>query len=61
METKTKFIYVLALFIWGLVAIATSAAVWNSKPGAFLSVVAGLNLIINGLCIYGRAKKLQGL
>ena len=61
METKTKFFYVLALFVWALIAIATSAAVWNSKPGAFLSVVAALNLVINGLVIYGKAKKLQGL
>lgn len=59
METTNKFFYVLALFVWGLIAIATSAAVWNSKPGAFLAVVAALNLAINGLCIYRQATKLK--
>lgn len=52
-----KFVIVLALFLWGLIAIMTSAAVWNSKPGAFLSIIAALNLAINGWCIYKRAKK----
>lgn len=59
MNDGRKPILVAALFIWALIAIATSAAVWNSKPGAFLSVVAALNLAINGLCIYRQATKLK--
>jgi hypothetical protein len=51
-------IYVVALFIWGLIAIATSAAVWNSHPGTFLSIVAALNLAINGWCIYWKIKNI---
>ena len=59
MEDGRKPILVAALVIWGLIAIATSCAVWNSKPGAFLSVVAALNLAINGFCIYRQATKLK--
>ena len=57
METLNKTIVVISLFLWGLIAIITSSAVWNSKPGAFLSIVAALNLAINGWCIYLKAKK----
>lgn len=59
MEIKNKFFFVLLLFLWGLVAIATSAAVWNAHSGGFLSAVAAVNLIINGWCIYKQAKKLS--
>lgn len=54
-----KPLYVAALFIWGMIAIATSCAVWNSHPGGFLSAVAALNLLINGWCIYYKAIKLK--
>ena len=57
-ESFNKFLFILSLFIWGLIAIATSAAVWNSKPGAFLSIVAALNLAINAWGIYKQIKKL---
>ena len=59
METNNKFFKIAILFIWGLSAIATSAAVWNSRPGAFLVVVSALNLAINGVCIYKQATKLK--
>jgi ammonia channel protein AmtB len=54
-----EFLTVLGLFIWGLVAIATSAAVWNSHPSVFIGIVAGLNLAINGLCIYATTQLLK--
>jgi len=50
---------VLCLFLWAMVAIITSAAVWNSKPATFIGIVAGLNLIINGVCIFFAARKIS--
>lgn len=43
METKSKFIYVLALFVWGLLAIDTSAAVWHVRgsESSSISITSG--------------------
>ena len=62
MTNKDRFILfakVLALFIWAMVAIITSSAVWNSKPATFIGIVAGLNLIINGVLIFFAARSIR--
>jgi len=58
-ESTRLFLMVLCLFLWAMVAIITSAAVWNSKPATFIGIVAGLNLLINGVCIYFAARKIK--
>jgi hypothetical protein len=55
-DRTRHFVIVLACFLWAFVAIITSAAVWNSKPATFIGIVAGLNLLINGWCIYKTVK-----
>jgi len=58
-ESTRLFLMVLCLFLWAFVAIITSAAVWNSKPATFIGIVAGLNLLINGVCIYFAVRKIK--
>ena len=58
-ESTRLFLMVLCLFLWAMVAIITSAAVWNSKPATFIGIVAGLNLLINGVCIYFAVRKIK--
>ena len=59
-KSTKQFFMVLALFIWGVVAIMTSAAVWNSKPATFIGIVAGIALAIHAACIYYAAKHFVG-
>lgn len=49
----------IALFVWGSVAIITSASVWNAEPGAFRGIVAGVALAIHAACIIYVARKLN--
>lgn len=58
-ESTIKFFKVFALFIWAMVAIITSSSVWNSKPAVFIGIVAGLNLIMNGVCIFFAARSIS--
>ena len=53
-----KFLESLALVLYELITIATCAAVWNSRPGAFISIVAVVLFATNGYIIYRKAKKL---
>ena len=53
-----QFAATLALFVWGLVAIITSASVWNAAPGAFRSIVAGVALAIHAACIVYAVREL---
>lgn len=62
MTNKDRFMLwakVVCLFLWAMVAIITSAAVWNSKPATFIGIVAGLNFVINGVCIFFAARKIS--
>lgn len=60
MDSKDKlFLPSLALFIWALASIATSAAVWNARPGVFFSIVAAVNVICSGWGIYKAARGLE--
>lgn len=49
----------LAVALYVLVTIITCAAVWNSKPGAFISIIAAVLLAVNGYIAYGAAKGLK--
>jgi len=53
-----EFLKVVALFVWGGIAIITSAAVWNSHPAPFVGIVAALALLLHGVCIYAVAREL---
>jgi hypothetical protein len=55
MKSFKAFLLSCALMLYGIVTIATSAAVWNSNPTATLAVIAGLNLAANGYVIYRKA------
>ena len=60
MDAKDKlFLPSLALVIWALASIATSAAVWNARPGVFFSIVAAVNVICSGWGIYKAARGLK--
>ena len=50
---------VLALFAYALITIITCAAVWNTAPGAFISLVAVALFATNGYIIYRKATKLK--
>lgn len=49
MKDYTKSILVA---LYAIVTIITCAAVWNSKPGAFIAIVAVLLLGANGYVAY---------
>ena len=55
-KTLIEFGKVVALFLLGMIAIITSAGVWNSVHagaiGSFYGWVAGLNLIAEGFGIW---------
>jgi hypothetical protein len=55
-ETLVHFGKVVALFLLGMIAIITSAGVWNGVHagaiGSFYGWVAGLNLIVEGFGIW---------
>ena len=55
-KTLVEFGKVLALFILGMIAIITSAGVWNGVHagaiGSFYGWVAGLNLIAEGFGVW---------
>ena len=53
-----EFLKTVALFVWGAVAVITSAAVWNGHPGALVGIVAGVALLLHGVCIYVVARAL---
>lgn len=52
---------VAGLFLWGIVAVWTSSAVWSSKPDVATAIVAGLNLVINGVAIFFASKKIKNI
>lgn len=58
MKSLNFLLRVLALFIYGFISVVTCATVWNSRPGVFLSVVAGVLLATNGYVIYRKAMAL---
>ena len=57
-KSVKQFLATLALFVWGFVAIITSASVWNAEPGAFRGIVAGVALAIHAACIVYVVRKL---
>ena len=57
-KSVKQFLATIALCVWGLVAIITSASVWNAVPGAFRSIVAGAALAIHAACIVYVVRKL---
>ena len=50
---------VLALFIWGMSAIATFSTALNAKPAKFFCFVAAVNLAITAYAIYRAGKKVS--
>ena len=50
---------IILLFLNAIAVIATCAAVWNSKQGAFPSLCAVGVFAVNGWCIYSNAKVLK--
>lgn len=54
-----EYLKIVILFLYALATIMTCAAVWNSRPGAFISIVAVLLLLANGYVIYRGAKGLN--
>lgn len=62
MTNKERFelwLKVVTLFLWGLVAIITSATALNAAPGGFLSVVAVLNIVVAAIGIVKGAKRIS--
>ena len=61
MTNKDRFMLwakVVCLFLWAMVTIITCSAVWNSHPTTFISIVAGISFVINGVCIYFAARQI---
>lgn len=58
-KTVIKWLKVMALTLYGVATAMTCSVVWNSKPGVFLSVVAGLLMAANAYVIYRGAKNLK--
>lgn len=56
-ETLIHFGKIIALYLLGMIAIITSAGVWNGvhagNIGSFYGWIAGLNLIVEGFGIWG--------
>ena len=50
---------VLSLVAYAIATIITCSAVWNSAPGAFISLVALALFGVNGYVIYRKAKALK--
>lgn len=59
MESYKAFLLTAALFLYGLITVATCAAVWNAETKPVLDVIAGLLLLANGYVIYRKAKALS--
>ena len=55
MKSITLFLLTAALFLYGLITVATCAAVWNAETKPALDVIAGLLLALNGYVIYRKA------
>ena len=54
-----KGIKVIALAVYGLLAIATCAAVWNYCPEPAVKWFAGALFVFNGISIYLHAKNIK--
>lgn len=59
MKSFNVLIKTIALFLYGLITVVTCAAVWDSKPKVFISVVAALLLALNGYVIFRKAKAME--
>lgn len=55
MKSYKAFFLTAALFLYGLITVATCAAVWNAETKPVLDVIAGLLLALNGYVIYRKA------
>ena len=54
-----RWLKILAIVAYAFATIITCSAVWNSKPGAFISVVALALFATNGYVIYRKVKALK--
>lgn len=59
MKSFKMFLLVCALVIYGIITVATCAAVWNVETKHVLDVIAGLLLVANGYVIYCAAKSIE--
>ena len=59
MKSFKMFLLVSALVIYGILTVATCAAVWNVETKHVLDVVAGLLFLANGYVIYRAAKSIE--
>lgn len=50
---------VLVIFLYAMCNIITCSAVWNSRPGAFISIVAAVLLAANGVITYYAVKTIK--
>jgi hypothetical protein len=57
-KTLITYAKVLALLIYAMMTIMTCSAVWSSKPGVFLSIVAGALFATNAYIIAREGIKL---
>lgn len=54
-----EYLKILAIFLYVAITIITCSAVWNSKPGAFISIVAVILMAVNGYIAYRYGKELE--
>jgi len=54
-----RWLKILAIVAYALITVITCSAVWNSRPGAFISVVALALFATNGYVIYRKVKALK--
>ena len=60
MKSITFFLYVAALFLYGIATVATCAGVWNNPDAnPALYVIAVLLLLANGYVIFRKAKAME--
>jgi hypothetical protein len=61
MGTYKAFLLTCALFLYGIITVATCAAVWGAETKPVQDVIAALLLALNGYVIYRKAKALGDL
>ena len=54
-----RWLKILAIVAYALATIVTCSAVWNSRPGATISLVALALFVTNGYIVYRKARLLK--
>lgn len=58
-KSAIRIVSIVLMFLYAIAVIATCAAVWNSKQGAFPSICAIVVFAVNAWCIYRNARNLK--